>query len=84
LPQGGITISDLSVEAATRCLGTASPLHLAYRRKEIEMKKTATKLTLNRETLRHLEEGTLPGVLGGVAPCTTDACTSAVAAICTA
>ncbi len=29
------------------------------------MKKTARKLNLSRETLRHLEEGTLPRVLGG-------------------
>ena len=29
------------------------------------MKKTARKLNLSRETLRHLEEGTLPSVIGG-------------------
>jgi hypothetical protein len=31
------------------------------------MKKTAKKLTLNRETLRHLEEGTLPKAIAGAA-----------------
>jgi hypothetical protein len=33
-------------------------------KKEIVMKKTARKLNLSRETLRHLEEGTLPAVVG--------------------
>ena len=31
------------------------------------MKKTAKKLTLSRETLRHLEEGTLPKTIAGAA-----------------
>jgi hypothetical protein len=31
------------------------------------MRKTAKKLTLNRETLRHLEEGTLPKMIAGAA-----------------
>jgi len=35
--------------------------------KERRMKKTAKKLTLSRETLRHLEEGTLPKAIGAAA-----------------
>ena len=31
------------------------------------MKKTAKKLSLSRETLRHLEEGTLPKTIAGAA-----------------
>ncbi len=35
--------------------------------KEKHMKKTTRKLSLSRETLRHLEESTLPEVIGGAA-----------------
>lgn len=35
--------------------------------KEKQMKKTTRKLSLSRETLRHLEESTLPEVIAGAA-----------------
>ncbi len=42
------------------------------------MKKTAKKLTLSRETLRHLEEGTLPKAIGAAIVATQVDCSFCV------
>jgi hypothetical protein len=54
------------------------------------MKKTAKKLSLSRETLRHLEEGTLPKTIAGAATqidcsfCYTSCVTVRATCLCTA